>query len=126
MLLLCRLRLQNKCRCVRHTNKVNIFFQSVCVRWTVHTVGGRVVRVALGRGLGGVQELLVAHVAFAAAEEDVGTLLPLHALVTAKGHIVGVPKTAEPTQWMQRRKIHKTTPTHTHTHTDMQTHSVIR
>lgn len=54
------------------------------MRWTVHTVGSGVVRVALGRGLGGVQELLVAHVALAAAEEDVGTLLPLHTLVTAK------------------------------------------
>lgn len=32
----------------------------------------------------GVQEPLVAHVPFAAAEENVGTLLPLHALVTEK------------------------------------------
>lgn len=32
--------------------------------------------------VGGVQEPLVAHVAFAAAEEDIGTLLLLHALVT--------------------------------------------
>lgn len=35
-----------------------------------------------------IQELLVAHVAFAAAEEDVGTLLPLHALVTAEDNVI--------------------------------------
>lgn len=43
------------------------------------------VRVGLQR-LGGIQEPLVAHVAFAAAEEDVGTLLPLHTLITAEEH----------------------------------------
>ncbi len=32
----------------------------------------------------GVQEPLVAHVAFTAAEENVGTLLPLHTLITAE------------------------------------------
>lgn len=36
------------------------------------------------RHLRGVQEPLIAHVAFTAAEEDVGTLLPLHTLVTAE------------------------------------------
>lgn len=40
--------------------------------------------VAVRQHLGDIQELLVAHVAFAAAEEDVGTLLPLHALVTVE------------------------------------------
>lgn len=40
--------------------------------------------VTLRRRLRGVQEPLVAHVAFTAAEEDVGTLLPLHTLVTAE------------------------------------------
>lgn len=42
------------------------------------------VRVALRGRLRDVQEPLVAHVAFAAAEEDVGTLLPLHTLITAE------------------------------------------
>lgn len=41
------------------------------------------VRVDWRQRLGGVEEPLVAHVAFTAAEEDVGTLLPLHTLVTA-------------------------------------------
>lgn len=56
----------------------------VCACWTVHTVGGWMVRVALQGHFRGVQEPLVAHVAFTAAEEHVGTLLPLHTLVTAE------------------------------------------
>lgn len=39
-------------------------------------------RVALRGRFRGVQEPLVAHVAFTAAEENIGTLLPLHTLVT--------------------------------------------
>lgn len=42
------------------------------------------VRVALWGRFRCVQEPLVAHVAFTAAEENVGTLLPLHALITAE------------------------------------------
>lgn len=42
------------------------------------------VRLALRRRIRGVQEPLVAHVAFTAAEENVWTLLPLHTLVTVK------------------------------------------
>lgn len=42
------------------------------------------VRVALRGRFRGVQEPLVAHVAFTAAEENIGTLLPLHTLVTAE------------------------------------------
>lgn len=38
----------------------------------------------MGRPLGGKQELLIAHVALAAAKEDVGILLPLDTLVTAE------------------------------------------
>jgi len=56
----------------------------VCACRPVRTVGGGVVRVDLRRGVRGVQEPLVAQVAFAAAEEDVGALLPLHTLVTAE------------------------------------------
>lgn len=41
-------------------------------------------RVALRRSFRGVQELLVAHVALTAAEENVGALLPLHTLATAE------------------------------------------
>lgn len=54
----------------------------------IHTEGGGVVLIAVGHHLGGIQELLVAHVAFAAAEEDVGTLLPLYALVTAEDKVI--------------------------------------
>lgn len=42
------------------------------------------VRVTLWGRIRGVQEPLVAHVAFTAAEENVRTLLPLHTLVTAE------------------------------------------
>lgn len=42
------------------------------------------VQVALRGRFGSVQEPLVAHVAFAAAEENIGTLLLLHTLVTAE------------------------------------------
>lgn len=48
------------------------------------------VLVALWGRLRGVQEPLVAHVAFTAAEEDVGTLLPLHTLITAEDMEVGI------------------------------------
>lgn len=65
-----------------------------CVCWTVHTVGGWMVRVALRRRFRGIQEPLVAHVAFTAAEEHVGTLLPLHALVTAEDTEVEIRNTA--------------------------------
>lgn len=53
----------------------------MCVR-AVRTVSSGV--VGLCEGFGGVEEPLVAHVAFAAAEEDVGTLLLLHTLITGK------------------------------------------
>lgn len=49
----------------------------------IHTVGSRVVGITV-RQLWGIQELLIAHVALTAAKEDVGTLLPLNALVTAE------------------------------------------
>lgn len=49
-------------------------------------------RVGLWRHFRGVQEPLVAHVAFAAAEVDVGSLLPLHALITAEDTEVGIRK----------------------------------
>ena len=63
----------------------------VCVRACLRvcmcgpTVGGELpVGLALGLlTVGGVQEVLVAHVALAAAEEDVGGLLPLHTLAAA-------------------------------------------
>ena len=45
------------------------------------------VLIAVRLHLGGIQKLLIAHVAFAAAEEDVGTLLPLHTLVTAEDSV---------------------------------------
>lgn len=41
-------------------------------------------RVALRGRFRGVEKPLVAHVAFTAAEENFGILLPLHTLVTAK------------------------------------------
>lgn len=44
--------------------------------------------IAVRQHLGHIQELLIAHVAFAAAEEDVGRLLPLHALVTAEDTVI--------------------------------------
>lgn len=50
------------------------------------------VRVALWGGFGDVEEPLVAHVAFAAAEENVGALLPLHTLVTAEDTEVEIEK----------------------------------
>lgn len=59
----------------------------VCMRWMVHTEGGGVL-IAVRLHLGDIQELLIAHVAFAAAEEDVGTLLPLDALVTAEHTVI--------------------------------------
>lgn len=59
-------------------------FPRVCVRCRIRTEGGGVALLVVGLRLGRVQELLVAHVALAAAEEDVGTLLRLHALVTAE------------------------------------------
>lgn len=71
-------------RCGCNTNKANTgMLFSLCVRWMVHTVGSWVVWVAVWQCLGGVQELLIAHTAFAAAKEDIGTLLLLHTLVTA-------------------------------------------
>lgn len=67
----------------------------VCLPWArarvrrlVHTEGGGVVGITVRQHLGGIQELLIAHVAFAAAEEDVGTLLPLDALATAKHTVI--------------------------------------
>lgn len=44
----------------------------------------------------GIQEPLVAHVAFTAAEENVWTLLPLHTLVTAEDMEVEI-RNKEPT-----------------------------
>lgn len=40
--------------------------------------------ITVRQHLRGIQELLIAHVALAAAKEDVRTLLPLNALVTAE------------------------------------------
>jgi len=62
------------------------------------------VQVVLRGRFRGVHELLVAHVAFTAAEEDVRTLLSLHTLVAVEDMKVGV------------RNTHKHTHTHTHTH----------
>lgn len=58
--------------------------------------------VTLRVALWGVHEPLVAHVAFAAAEENVGTLLPLHTLVAAEGAKEG----------NQKHKLQTTTPRH--------------
>lgn len=51
------------------------------MRVHVHTVGSRLVDYF--RPIRGVEEPLVAHVALAAAKEDIGTFLSLHTLVTA-------------------------------------------
>lgn len=45
-------------------------------------------RIAVRQHLGGMQELFIAHVALTAAKEDVGTLLPLNALVAAEEMVV--------------------------------------
>lgn len=56
------------------------------------------VRVTLWGRFWSVQELLVAHVAFTAAEEDIGALLPLHALVTAEDRQVEIRKAGAHTE----------------------------
>lgn len=59
----------------------------------IRTVGGGMAGVVRLLRVGDVHELLVAHVAFTAAEENVGAHLPLHALVAAEDKEVGIRNT---------------------------------
>lgn len=59
----------------------------------VRTVGGGVAGVVLRLRVWDVHEPLVAHVAFTAAEENLGAHLPLHTLVAAEDIEVGIRNT---------------------------------